>query len=274
MKYAMLIPAVILVAMFTLWPLGELVSISLHETDFITTQFVGFKNYVAAFKNQAFLLSLRNSALYIVLMVALTVFLPLLISLALWRLPKRWLDAGRIIMYLPSLAAGIIISQVWRWIFHIQGPINWILVKAGLPAVNFFGSFPIAIISVALTVGLTTFGANIIIILAIIVNVNRDIVDAAQIDGASWMRINFTIVLPEIMPTVGLLSLMAAIGAPQIFETIQMLAPFPYAATASYSIFTEAFHLGRHGGAAAQAMILLVLMIGLAIGRERLAKRT
>ena len=272
MKYALLAPAVVLCMVFTLWPLVEVVRLSLVRTNFITTQWVGLSNYVQILKDAAFLRSVANSGLYVVLLIGFTVIGAVTIALtALW-LPKLWHDAARFVFYIPALSAGIIIAGVWRWIFHLHGPINWLLGLVGIPAVSWFAAWWTGIPVVALVVSMTGMGGGVIILLAAILSINRELFDAARIDGATSMQIKFRIVLPMIMPTVWLLILMAAIAAPQIFETIYALAPYDYTATMAFFIYRQAFQMSRYGMASAQAMVLLVLTVGLVWAKQRITR--
>ena len=270
-KYLFLLPAIILLIFFTLWPLGELLIVSMQKTDYITTIFVGFQNYIDIFKSGSFISAGLNSLLYMFWLILLTVFLPLLIALWIWRLPKKWLDASRIIFYLPTFSAGVIISQLWKWIFHIAGPINILIKSTGLEPINFFGNGPIAISTVAIIVSFSGVGGNLIILLAYIQSIDKGILESAQLDGAGWSRISWAIIFPELAKVVGVLSLLSAIGAAQIFETVQQLAPYDYAATMTYRIWLEAFQYSRHGSAAAMAVVFLIVMVGMALLKNKVA---
>lgn len=266
MKYALLVPAVLLFAVFVAWPLVELVRLSLTETDFITTQFVGLANYAAAFKDRAFLLSVANSAVYMVLMIAMSTGGALLIVLLVVDARKRWHDAARLVFYVPMLSAGVIIAQVWRWLFHINGPINWLLGTdiawfarpvTGLPAVAFI-------------VSATAFGGGVIMLLSSALAINPELYDAARIDGATRLQQKLRITVPLIAPMLGVMALLAAVQAPQVFETIYALAPYEHTATMTFHIYRSAFQMSRYGTAAAQALVLMLLTGGLAWAKQKL----
>jgi len=268
MKYLLLAPSLVACALFAIWPVGELVVISLYRTNFIVSRFVGFANYARAFGDPVFLRSMLNSLWYAIGMVTLSVGGAVTIALLVMRERKRWHDVIRVLMYLPVVAAGIIISQVWRWIFHSQGPINWIL---GMH-VQWFAQGVTAIPAIVLIVATTGLGGVLIVVLASILGIDTSIYDAAVIDGAPWWMIKLRIVLPMISRTIGVLVLLTVVAAPQVFETIYALAPFEYAATMGWVIYREAFVMSRHGPAAAMSMILLVMMMGVALVRQRVQR--
>ena len=268
MMWALLAPAVVLCVLFTLWPLVEVVRLSLQTTDFITTRFVGLQNYARIFRDPAFLRSIANSGWYILFTTVLRVGGALLIVLQVVDLPKRWHDGARFAFFIPGLCAGIIIAALWRWVFHWNGPVNSLL---GIK-VAWFGSGLTAIPVISLILVAATLGGVVIILLASALSIDPALYDAARIDGASPRQIKRLITVPIIMPMVWLMILLSMIAGPQIFEYIWALAPATHSATMTFQIFTTAFQAGNHGRAAAQAIVLLGLMLGMAWGKGRLAR--
>ena len=266
MKWLLLLPALLFAIVFSAWPIVTLIQYSMLKTNFITTEFVGLGNYTAALSHPAFLRSWLNSGGYMAIMVIGQTALALAVSLMVFDLKKRWHDATRIIFYVPSLAAGIIIAQAWRWIFHSDGPINWLLGSR----IAWFAQAGTAIPAISLIVITAGLGGATIILLAGILGINTELYDAAMIDGATWSRIKRSIIIPELRGMIGLVSLLAMIGSLQIFETIYALAPYDFTATVTFHIYREAFQFGRFGLASAQAVILLVVTAGLTILKRRI----
>jgi len=272
MKYALIAPALILAALFTLWPLAEIVRLSLTQTNFITTQWVGLANYRAAIADADFRLSILNSGLYIVLLVTMVVGGALVVALTAFPLGKRWHDATRFVFYIPALSAGVIISQVWRWIFHRDGPINWALGLVGAGPIAWASHWSTAIPMVSIVVATASMGGTTIIFLASMLAIDQSLFDAATIDGASRTQLKTRIVIPMISPTIGMMMLIAAIAAPQVFETIYAMAPYNYTATMTFHIYRQAFQMSRYGMASAQAAMLLVLLAAMTYVKQRLSK--
>jgi multiple sugar transport system permease protein len=242
MKFLLLLPGLIFYLIFTAWPLIEVVRLSLYKTNFITTRFVWLDNYIASFKDAEFIQSIINSLGYAMFMVG-GIFISLFIALYLYRLSKRWQDTSRIVLYLPSLAAGVIISMSWKWIFHSSGI-----------AINWFGSTLTAIPVLSGIVAFSGIGSTVIILLAVVQSVPKDYIDAARIDGASWGQIKRKIIIPIIAPTLYMLIIGAVLAALAIFEIIYMLAPYPYS---------------EYGAASAQSVILLLVAVLLYKLRKR-----
>lgn len=269
MAYLFLAPSIIFFALFIAWPILKVVQLSLYQTNFITTTFVGLQNYIDSFRNEIFLQSLANSIWYIILMVVGMVIASVSMSIFIFRLSKKWQDISRILLYIPVLSGGIIIAQVWRWIFSSDGVVNWFLSLLKIQPVSWFSQGSTAIPIIVMIVVVNSFGSYVIIVISSLVSIDKGIFEAAMIDGASNKQINFMIILPLLIPTIALVSLMSMIASLQIFETIYALSPQVYAFTPTYCIYTLGFKLSKWGMASAQSVILLFITVILSILKRK-----
>lgn len=272
MKFILLLPVVIFYALFTAWPLVEVIRLSLYKTNFLKTTFVGLDNYIAALSDPNFLQSIVNSLIYASLLVPGQLLVALFFTLELYNMSKKWQDISRIIFYLPVLSAGIIISGVWKWIFHIDGPINWILHQFNITPIGWFSQGETAIPIISFIVIFATFGGNVIILLASALSIDKGIIEAAKIDGASELQIKWKIMIPLMKPVIIILGFVSAITAFQIFENIYSLAPQGYAATMTFFIFQEGFMYSKYGMASAEAVILLIIILSLSLVKRKVEK--
>ena len=172
-------------------------------------------------------------------------------------------------MYIPVLSAGIIIAQIWKFVFHPSGPMNWILSLVGQDPINWFGQGITAVPIVSLVVVISSFGSNVIILFASILSVDKSIIESARIDGASDRRIKWSILVPIIRPTILMVILLVSINALQIFETIYVLAPQSFSATLTFHIYRTGFQFSKYGMASAQAVILLAITLILSIIKKK-----
>jgi multiple sugar transport system permease protein len=182
---------------------------------------------------------------------------------------KHWLDNTRIITYIPVLSSGIIISQAWQWIFKFEGPMNWLLSLVKITPINWFGQWYTSIPAISFILIFSTFGSNVIIILSSILSIDKSILEAAKIDGASESQIKRMIIIPLIKDTLILIGLLSAITAFMIFEYIFILSPNYYTATMSFRIYADSFQYSKYGIGAAEAIVLLVMVIGLSLVKKR-----
>ena len=270
LKYIFLFPALLLAGVFIFWPLLELFIYSFQKTNFITTRFVGLKNYTDLFNNKAFLQSIKNSFFYIILLVIGQIGGATFLSLLVCNLSKKWHDFIRFAFYIPIITAGVFISALWKWVFHADGPLNWFLSLFGIEKILWFAQGSTGILAISLIVTIASLGTNMIMILASILSIDTSMFDQAQIDGASWFQIKIKIILPQIVPILAMLSLMTIINAMAVFENVQMLAPYTYTATIVYTIYDMAFTLSRHGLASAGAVILLFITMAITLLKNRI----
>ena len=272
MKYLLLLPSFIFYLLFTIWPLIKVFELSLFKTNFITSSFVGFDNYINSFQDQAFIQSVINSVFYVIVLVPSQILVSLSFALLLYRMSRKWQDISRIFIYLPTLSAGIIIASLWRWVFHFNGLANWLIGLFGLKPVEWFGGFFTAIPTISFIVVFASFGANVILFLSSIQGISKEYLEAATIDGANWFQIKRFIILPMIKPTILMIGMLSAIAALMIYETIFYLAPYEYSSTITYQIYKQGFQFGKYGMASAQAILLLFVSIGLFMVKKRFEK--
>ena len=270
--YLFLLPAFSLWVLFAGWPFIEVIRLSLVKTNFITTEFVGLQNFIKTLSSTSFWGSLGNTLFYAVLILSGELLVVICISLLGFHMTKKWQDWIRLVVYIPVLSAGIIIAQVWKWIYHVNGPINFIFEKLGFDKIAFFNTSAVGIPAISIIMVYQCMGAFVILLMANMLSINKEILDAAKIDGANTGQINRKIILPMMARPISMLSLLMLISAFQFVETIMMLAPYEHTANITYHIYQEAFVFSRYGIGSAQAILLMILIIGLTLLKNRVEK--
>jgi multiple sugar transport system permease protein len=266
----MLAPATALFILTVVVPLAMVVSLSLYETNLIRWTFAGVRNYVTVLSAPAFVSTLFNTVLYMLFIVPLSLLFSLPVALLIHFLPRRAQFPARVVVYAPVLTSGIIISNVWRWIFSPRaGMVNWLLSLVGMEPILWFSTRWNTIPTIAFIHCLTNLGSGVILYTAALKSIGPEVHDAARIDGARTPRLIRCIYLPAIAPTIALLLLFNSIGSMQIFEWIYMLAQHRGAITVTYQIYHEAFLYSRHGLGAAQSVVLIVIISTLAFAQRR-----
>ena len=268
----MLAPACVLWVILVAWPLSEMVRLSFVKTNYITETYVELANYARILRDPVFLRAVANSLWYILILVPLTTGSALALTMVARDLSEPWKRVARLILYIPLIAAGLIMAQAWKWVYHIDGPLNWLIGLAGAEPVVWMRRGFTAIPAVSLPVAAGGMGGIFIIFLAATTAVDAELYDAAKIDGASRRQIAWKIVFPAILPIVLSMALVNAIAAPQVFENIYALGPYEHVATVGFAIYQEAFVMSRHGTAAAMSVLLMAAMMGLGWIRTRLSR--
>lgn len=258
--YGFLLPDLIGLGIFVAVPILGAFYVSLQEWSGIgDRQFIGLQNYRELVDDDAFVHSLKVTAVYTF------TFVPLLyvLSLGLALLVNQRLVANgffRSMFFMPFMLSLVVSSVIWSFILDERaGVLNEILYRLGIDPQPWLGSVrhaPWAIVMVTLWQGV---GYSMVIFLAGLQDVPRDFYEAARVDGAgAWRRFR-TITLPLLKPTSVFVVVISFIGAFQLFEPIFVLTqggPANATTTAVYYIYENAFQYLRLGYSSALAVVL------------------
>ncbi|MGE5612879.1 MAG: carbohydrate ABC transporter permease [Bacillota bacterium] len=267
--YSFIAPLLIGVLVFFIGPILFTFYISLTDwTSLEPGSFVGFENYIQAFKDKRLTRELTNTAVYTLGTVPTTLVLSLWIANALNKI-VRGRSALTTIYFLPNVTMPTAVAMVWAWLLNSKyGIVNYLLGLVGLPGPVWIGDprfiMP-SIIIVSIWMGL---GYNIIILTAGLKNIPVSYYEACDMDGASeWAK--FTrITLPLLSPHIFFLLVVSVIGAFKAFDVIFMLTvnQLTYgnlveaSRTMVYGIYEKAFSLYKMGYASTEAVFLFIII--------------
>lgn len=261
----LLIPQIMLIMVTIGFPAVYLGYMALTETDFIGWKWVGLGNFIRLATDTTVWRVIGNTLLYALFIVPPTILGALFAALIAYDLPRWTRSYLRVMLYLPTLTAGITIATVWRWIWHPSAGIaNWVLSLIGLGPVWWFGGRISGIFAISTILVVGGLGFSAMTILAAILGVSRDLMDAAWIDGAGEWQIRWWIILPAIAPIVALLSTLSIIGTAQMWETVMMTTnggPDQGTATLMYNIYETGFLRGQFGYGATKTVLLVTLVL-------------
>jgi multiple sugar transport system permease protein len=267
--WLMLAPTLIGLVFGTIGSLLATLSLSFFDWDLINPpSWTGLSNYIALFTNQdyieAFLNTLKFSALYVPGVVIISLVLAVLLNRKI-----RGVGVFRTVYFLPAVTSAVATALVWNMIYGKDtGILNYFLESLGLAPVCWLCTDN-AMMSVVIVNIWGAIGEGMIIFLAGLTAIPRDYYEASALDGASDLQQFFKVTLPLITPSIFFQTLISAINAFQAYDYIYMLtrrgqgdSSVPVAV---YSIYRNAFHFFRMGGASAQA-IQLALLVAIFMG--------
>lgn len=259
--YLLVIPGLILV----LGVLGYAVVggfiLSVHETDmFLAKTYVGLKNYIAIFNDPRFQNALIRTLVFVVVSIALGMVMSMIFALTLHQITygKRFF---RSLSLIPYFVSGIATAVMFRFIFTTSGGfVNFVLGSLGLPTPSWLGD-PVLAFSVAVLANcwfMVPFAT--LMLLGGLQTIDKDIYDAAKIDGASAIDTFFRITLPMIKPMVGVSLIWVSYISFSTFDIILALtAGGPLKATELVSIYMyELAFLQLNFGEGAVLMVVLL----------------
>lgn len=255
--------------LFTYWPLWENVRLSVQQTDLLAfsaePEFVGLKNYTWLFDNSTFRLVVRNTVVFIVSCVGLTLAIGLAIALLLNE-KLRFRNGVRALVFAPYLLSGAAIGIVWAYIFDPRfGLLAQILGWFNVPSPHWLDRPEWALPAIIIVYVWKNLGFATVIFLAGLQSIPKDLYDAAKVDGAGpWWRFR-SVTLPMLSPISFFIMVTSVLATFQAFDIQQvMTAGGPAFATTTlvYYVYEQSFGQGANfGRAAAAAIVLFVSML-------------
>jgi len=270
------VPAMIVFALFLWTPIVKGIIYSFYNIDFVKgNTFVGWANYEKALSDPYLLTAVRNTLYYMFLGVVMGFWVPCLFAIAISEL--RWFQGfARISAYLPNVVPLVVMYGLWRWFYDPVGPINGTLSQLGVEPIAFLTNPSWSMISIVFMETWQQFGSAMLIYLAGILSVPRDLYEAAEIDGAGvWHRIRY-ITLPSIRNLLILLFLLQIIATSQGFQTQQaLLDGGPNNATLTFALLIIKYATMRldYGVASALGVMMFLALSVIAYIHFRLSNK-
>lgn len=265
-------PALLFVAVFVLYPLGQLVYTSTTNASLLGGgEFVGLENYARAFSDRGFWRSLRFTVSYTLYITPLLIGLGFLAAL-LTAENTRLKQVTRGALFMPVVIGLATSSFIWLWLFDQQvGLFNRLLVDLGVldePLV-WFRKADLGQLAVIISVTWKMVGFGMILMVGGIQSIGDDIIEAATIDGASyWQRVRH-IILPLSLRTILLATLISIIGSMLAFDQFYIMtggAPRGQTFTSVYWIYQNSFVYFKLGyGSALSIILMVIIMTGAAL---------
>lgn len=276
--YLFVAPLMIFIALFTYIPIFASLNLSFREWNFLSPDmpFVGFRNYEQLLASRDLWNSLWVTTLFAVLSVPLRLGLALVIAAYLVRetMHVRLLRGA---LFLPSVTSTVSIAVVFSWVFSTDyGMVNALLGTFGLGKVQWLQNPHLALWVLIFVNTWKQIGYDIVIYIAGLQAIPRELYDAAAVDGGKRLHVFRRITMPLVMPTTYFLLVISVIEAFQVFTIVNVMTHGgPAGATDMlvnllYEIGFVLFDIGR---GSALAVLLFILLVGLAILKSRIIGR-
>ena len=210
---------------FTLYPVFSAVRTSFLKYKPFGSEFIGWKNYTDTFKNALFFKAVKNTLVYTVVVVPLSLLISFSIAIMILPFKKGTQSVFKAIYYLPGIASGVALSVVWLWIYDSSpsGLFNQVLAFFHIPPQNWLSSSKTSMLSLMLMALLSGQGGNIIIYIAAMLGIDNSLFEAAELDGAGFFKKIYYVVFPLCKPTTLFLLVTGVIGSFQVFQNAFMM---------------------------------------------------
>lgn len=265
--YLFLLPNILGFIAFSLIPVFAAFGLSLTNWDGTQkTKFIGLENFADLAKHESFQIALKNTFVYAVAFVPLTLVVAIVVAILLNQ-KLHGVKIYRAVFFMPYISSAVAVSYVWAALLNpTSGPINTILKSVGIANPPMWLTSPKwAMFTVVLISVWKNFGYYSIIYLASLQGVPAHLEEAARIDGANEWQVFHNVTLPQLRPVTFFCTIMAAIGSFKVFDQVYVLTeggPGQATTTLVQYIYTNSFRNYRMGyGAAAAVVLFLIIFI-------------
>ena len=278
--YLFLLPFLLFFVGFVLYPMFMCIRTSFFDSTMGREDvFVGFQNYYdMMFKegvasdgtvthgDPVFWIALKNTMVIVLVSVPVVTAFSLWVATIISRMKVAATSAFRCIFYLPVVTGSVAVTMVWKWMFNnYYGIFNYIGKEAGLleKNINWLGDPKYALGCIILILLTTSVGQPIVLYVSALDNVDKSLVEAAEVDGATKRQAFWSIKWPQMMPTTLYILVITTINSFQCFALIQLLTsggPKNSTMTIMYYIYYSAFKLYKYGYGNAMGVILAIII--------------
>ncbi|OPZ50606.1 MAG: Lactose transport system permease protein LacF [Firmicutes bacterium ADurb.BinA052] len=267
--YVYLIPSLVLLGMFTYYPMLYSLYISFFSWDIFTPQpvFCGFDNYVAMFGEPVFWLVLKNTLMYTVVTIPITMAISLLLAVLLNENPGWMRNLYRVACFYPTMIPAAAAGMLWVWLFNPGiGLVNYYLKKLGVPTVEWLYDMKWALPAIMIVSIWKNFGYYMLIYLAGLQGISRELYECCDIQGAGfWARLRY-ITLPLLSSTSLFVVIVSLINSFQVFDLAHVMTqggPADRTNTLVYYIYQNAFRFWNMGQASALTVVFVLFLLAL-----------
>ncbi|MFC4507263.1 MULTISPECIES: carbohydrate ABC transporter permease [Streptomyces] len=224
--------------------------------------FTGFDNYLRLIEDPTFLRDILNTAVFVAVGVPLTMGIGFALALALDSGIRRLRGVFRTVFFAPVVTNIVAVALIWQYAFNADGTVNKVLGAAGLAGPDWLDDPHLAMPVVILLGVWRNFGTAMVLFLAGLQAIPRDVYEAAALDGAGrWRQLRY-VTLPLLLPTTLMVSVLLTVFYLQVFDEPYLLTGGgPLGSTESVALYTyRQFGSGEFGTSSAASFVTLVLV--------------
>ncbi|MFI2758953.1 carbohydrate ABC transporter permease [Streptomyces echinatus] len=217
-------PGLLVTGAFVLYPFVSTLANSFTDRrTLVPGHFVGLANFRELLHDEMFWTGLRNSVLYILGVVPALVVLPLLLAL-LVRKNIPGITFFRSVFYTPVVASIVVVGLIWVWLLDERGLVNSLLESVGIGRIGFLSDQWLLLLSAMAVTVWKGLGYYMIIYLAALANVPRELHEAAAVDGAGPVRRFLSVTVPAVRSTMVLVAALSSVAAFKVFSEVYLMA--------------------------------------------------
>ncbi|MHA0855601.1 carbohydrate ABC transporter permease [Paenibacillus sp. CMAA1364] len=263
--YLFIMPQLLMFLIFIVYPIMEGMRLSLYKVQYQTETFVGLDNYITLFNDPVFFKSIYNTVIFVFFIVILTVGFSLFVASAVFDKNAKYVSFIRGSYYIPVMVSMVVMSMVWGFLLNpANGLISYMAREMDLSTINLLGNKKTVLPVIIFVTFATNVGQAIILYIASMIGVPKDLFEAAEMDGASRLNVIFHILIPLVKPTTIYITIINIIAVLKIFVVIQLLTgggPNNGSVTMMYYLYNNAFKYNQLGVASAVGVIMFFITL-------------
>jgi len=266
LAYLLISPATILILLIYIVPVAAVFYFSFTDYSLVSDgyHFVGLSNYIRMFHDEYFGHALRNTAIYAAIFIPLAFLIPLILAVMI-QSRKRLRSVLEVLYFLPVTSTLTAMTLVWRALLDgNQGQVNHLLNTIGFANVNWLGADDVVLLSIAVVCVWGIIGFNMVLFLAGLTAIPKNLYEAASIDGADHpLDSFFRITWPMLAPTALFVSVNTLVSAFKLFDTVAVLThggPNRASEVYLYLTYLEGFENFNMGYACALSLAFLAAL--------------
>lgn len=263
--YLFILPALVVLAVFFFIPFVQTLILSFYNYSgsIYEPVFSGFENYLRLFHSKEFYKVLLNTVLYLFGAVPVLATVPLFLAILINQ-KIRCLNLYKVLIYLPVIVSIVVVAIAFKWLYASEGILNYFTQLCGFSAVDWLTSPNTALWSVVIVTVYKGIGYYMMIYLSALMGAPKDLLEAAEVDGANLFQKHLNVTIPYLMPTIALVVTVSSISALKVFAEIYVMTrggPLNSSKTIVYYIYERAFeNLDLSMSSAASVVLLLIVM--------------
>lgn len=275
LPYAMVAPIMIILVVFTFYPIVNMVYLSFFEKGLKGNEFVGWANYQRLFMGEGFVNAFKNTLIYMGFTTVFLIFLGLVFALSLQKDSKINALAQRV-MFLPHICAMLAISLIWQWLMDDEGMLNALFQFFNLPALRWLNSSATSLLSIMLVVIWKGIGYHALILLSSVKSIPTELLEAAELDDAGKWRTFWKITFPMLTPQLFFLLITLTMNSFKVFDVVRLMTnggPGSSSDVLVYYIYRYAREYNKYGIGSAAGVILMIILFGFTLVYFRVVEK-
>ena len=274
--FLFLLPSIFFFAVFSYWPLLQNLYLSFFSWNMVSPNmtFVGIENYTAVLGSEELIKILANTVVFVAIMLVLNFVLPYLFSFVLGHLIERGKGFYRSTLFMPATLSLAVASILFLWIYNpLAGPLSIVFSWFDLESPRWFKENWLVIFAICTIIGWKVFGYNLIVMLAAMLAVPKEMIEAAKLENASNWQIFKQIIVPMTSSTaIYVFTITVVFGLQYVLVPVNMLTqggPDQGSSNLVYIIYQYAFVFFQTGKSAAFAIITMICYIAFLLFRTK-----